>query len=379
MAATPQIDPDRQARAKEYAARQRLLYLVSLGLSSLFVGLALLVNPGRWFSAALPAASPYLAVVAYFAALLLVYELIGLPLGYYQGLILPRRYGLSRQTAGGWLRDQLKSTALVLVFGAAVVLLVYWLLVVAPTTWWLWAALALLLFTVVLANLSPILLVPLFYKLRPLADEELAARLRRLAESAGARVGGVFVMDLSSRTTAANAALMGLGNTRRIVLGDTLLDRYTADEIETVLAHELGHHVHGDIVKGIVVQTTITLLSFWLADWALRWGADRLGFNALSDPAGLPLLGLVFGLVGLLAMPLTNAFTRWMENEADQYALERTGKPEAFIAAMTRLANQNLADIDPPRWVEVLLYDHPAIGRRLARAEGYWRQRGEEG
>ncbi|MCL4464613.1 MAG: M48 family metallopeptidase [Chloroflexi bacterium] len=367
----PKIDRERQRTAKAYAGRQRRLYLLSLVLSALVVVLAVAINPFRWLEPAPRAGWPYLGVSVYFVLLMLFYQLVTLPLSYYSGHVLPTRYGLSVQSAAGWFGDLLKSTALGLVFGLVLVDVIYFLLANAPATWWLWAAGAVLLFTVVLANLSPILILPLFYKLRPLEDEDLVRRLTALAQRAGTKVRGVYTMDMSSRTTAANAALMGLGNTRRIVLGDTLLREYSPEEIESILAHELGHHVHRDIPKGIVVQTAVIVLSFWLADLALRWGVGQLALGGVADPAGLPLFGLVVGGIGFVAMPLTNGFTRWLETQADRYAIEATGSPSAFAAAMTRLANQNLADVDPPRWVEVLLYDHPAIGRRLALAAQY--------
>jgi STE24 endopeptidase len=174
---------------------------------------------------------------------------------------------------------------------------------------------------------------------------------------------------MSSKTVQANAAVVGLGNTRRIILGDTLLDHFSRDEIETVLAHELGHHVHNDMGKGILVQSVLTLGGLWLAGLALRWGVGAFGLDGVADVAGLPWLALVLGVFGLVTMPLSNAYSRWRERLADRYALETTRKPEAFASAMTRLANQNLAEADPDRWVEVLLYSHPAISRRVAMAE----------
>jgi STE24 endopeptidase len=165
--------------------------------------------------------------------------------------------------------------------------------------------------------------------------------------------------------------IVGLGNTRRIILGDTLLDRFTADEIETVLAHELGHHVHKDMAKGILVQSALTLGGLWLANLALRWGVNAFGFEGVADVAAMPWLALVVGAFGLVTMPLSNAYSRWRERLADRYALETTGKPGAFASAMTRLADQNLADADPERWEEVLLHSHPAISRRVAMAREF--------
>jgi STE24 endopeptidase len=232
-----------------------------------------------------------------------------------------------------------------------------------------------LLLTVILANLGPVLLMPIFYKFTPLGEEhaELAQRLLRLAEQAHTHVSGVFQFDMSRRTKAANAALTGLGNTRRIILGDTLLEEFTPDEIETVLAHELGHHVHKDIPVGILLNALTTLAGFYLAGVGLRWGASAFGANGPSDIAAFPVFLVMMGLYGLVTMPLGNAFSRWRERRADEYALQSTHKPEAFASAMARLANQNLADANPEPWVEFLLHSHPALSKRIAMAKRFTR------
>jgi STE24 endopeptidase len=179
----------------------------------------------------------------------------------------------------------------------------------------------------------------------------------------------VFKYDMSKRTKSANAALTGIGNTRRIVLGDTLINEFTADEIETVLAHELGHHVHRDIPLFIAFGTLSTTLSLYLASLALTWAIGFFGFTSTSDIAALPALGLILGLYGLITMPLDNAISRWREGMADDYALQSTNKHEAFASAFTRLANQNLGEIDPEKWVVFLFYSHPPLGERIAKAK----------
>jgi STE24 endopeptidase len=314
---------------------------------------------------------PLLVVALYAAVFGGIYMLLDAPLGYYGGFVLPHRYGLATQSFRSWLWDRVKGTAIGGVLGLILLEVMYALLRASPNWWWLWTALVMLLFTVVLSNLAPVLIFPLFYKFTPLEDEGLVARLTRLAEGAGTRVRGVFRFDMSSKTAQANAALTGLGNTRRIILGDTLLDHFTPDEIETVLAHELGHHVHGDMGKGILVQSALTLGGLWLASLALEWGVTAFGFESIADVAAMPWLALVLGAFGLVTMPLSNAYSRWRERLADRYALETTRDPQAFASAMTRLANQNLADADPEPWVEVLLHSHPAISRRVAMAESF--------
>ena len=174
---------------------------------------------------------------------------------------------------------------------------------------------------------------------------------------------------MSRRTKSANAALTGLGNTRRIILGDTLLNEFTDDEIETVMAHELGHQVNHDIPIGIVVESLLTLVGLFLASIVLHWGVAAFGFTGPDDIAAFPVFLISMGLYGLITMPLTNAFSRWREKRADAYALEAARNPQAFASAMTRLANQNLADADPEAWVEFLLYSHPALSKRIAMAQ----------
>lgn len=371
--ATPGLDADRQRQAKEYALQRRYLFGAELAVGGLYLLAAIVTG----FSARLAgwasslSGSPWLVVALYTAMFFLIYTALIFPLNLLGGFIWPHRYGLSRQTLRAWLWDQLKGLLLGLAFGLLLIEVLYAFLRADPTWWWLWTSLVYLLFTVVLSNLAPLIILPLFFKLKPLEDAELARRLTTLAERAGARVRGVYTMDMSSKTTQANAALMGLGNTRRIVLGDTMLQDYTPDEIETVLAHELGHHVHGDIGKGIALETLSTLVGLWLAGLLMAWLVTRLGLRGIADPAAMPVLGLVLGLFGLITLPITNGFSRWRESMADDYALRTTGRPEAFANAMIRLANQNLADAEPQRWVEVLLYSHPAISRRVARARSF--------
>ncbi len=367
------LDTSRQEQAKEYARIGRRLFVAELVFGAAYVLLWVVSGLSPWLRDQIYLLTPslWLALPLFAVGFGLPYTILTAPLNYYSGFVLPHRYGQSTQSLGDWLLDQLKGLALSGVLGLIVLLVIYGLLAIAPHTWWLWAALVMLLFSVLLSNLAPVLIFPLFYKYKPLDDAELVTRLTRLAEAAGTRVNGVFAFDMSSKTVAANAALMGLGSTRRIVLGDTLINQFTHDEIETVLAHELGHHVHRDLPLGILVQSGLTLIGFWLADALMRWGVAAFGYAGLADPATLPLLLVALALFGLVTMPLGNAWSRWREVLADRYALETTGKPQAFINAMTRLANQNLADAEPPPWVEFLLHSHPSINKRVALAQRY--------
>jgi STE24 endopeptidase len=365
-----EIDEERQRQAREYARVRRRLMVVDLLLGGAY--LVVWVAAGwhtalrDWVNAITPL--PALRVLIYAAAFGVPYMLLDLPLSYFSGFVLPHRYGQSTQSLGGWVGDQLKGLGLSVALGVPLLEVVYWLLRAAPDIWWIVAGGVMLLFTVVLSALAPVVIAPLFYKFTPLDDEDLAARLTRLAERAGYEVKGVYRFDMSTRTKSANAAVMGLGATRRIVLGDTLLENFTPDEIETILAHELAHLVHKDMPLSIAINSALVLASFYAAHLALNWAVGAFGLEGLADPAGMPIFALVTGVVGLIAMPLGNAFSRWRERMADGYALRTTSKPAAFADAMTRLANQNLGELDPERWVVLLLYSHPPINERIGRA-----------
>lgn len=367
------LDTERQTTAKAYAGIRRRLMVLDLALGAayfiLWIALGWHIALGGWVADL--TASPWLQVALFAVMFGTPYFVLDLPLSYYSGFVLPHRYDQSTQDRKGWVLDQIKGLALSLVLGAVMLEIIYWLLRAAPDLWWLYAAGVVLLFTVVLSILSPVLIAPLFFKFTPLEDDELVARLMKLAERAGTNVKGVYRFDMSTRTKSANAALMGLGSTRRIVLGDTLLDEFSADEIETVLAHELAHHVHHDIPLLTAVNTVLTLVSFFIAHLVLGWVVANTALVSLGDPASLPVFGLVMGAVGLISMPLGNALSRWRERMADDYALAETHMPDAFADAMTRLANQNLGEYDPEPWVVFLLYSHPPIRDRVETARRF--------
>jgi STE24 endopeptidase len=367
------LDPEKQEQAKEYARIRRRLMVGDLALAGVYVIIWLVSGWSielRNYLFSLTT-NEWLVVAGFTLIFGGIYFVIDLPLGYYSGYILPHRYDLSTQTLKGWIVDQVKGVLVGGVLALIVIEIIYFVLRISPNLWWLWAGLILLFFNVILANLAPVLLLPLFYKFVPLEEEhdDLVARLMNLAERAGTHVRGVYKFDMSRRTKAANAAITGLGNTRRIILGDTLINEFTSDEIETVLAHELGHQVHRDIPIGILVESVITLGGLYLAALVLQWGVGVFGFESVADIAALPLFALVIGIYGLVTMPLGNAYSRQRERRADEYALQTTGKGAAYASALTRLANQNLAEADPEPWVETLLYSHPALNKRIAMAE----------
>jgi STE24 endopeptidase len=225
---------------------------------------------------------------------------------------------------------------------------------------------------VVFAQLAPVVLFPIFYKFVPLNDQELRNRLVKLSERAGTRVRGVYEWKLSEKSKKANAALTGLGNTRRIILADTLLQNYSHDEIEAVLAHELGHHVHGHILKSILLQMVVTFAGFWAANEVLRYATYQAHmFDLLSDFANLPLLALVSAALSLILLPAMNAYSRYNERQADRYCWKSVPNVEPFITAMDKLSAQNLSEKSPSRLIEVLFHSHPSVSRRIAAARRF--------
>lgn len=366
------LDPQRQRQAARYARQRRRLMLVELLLGAAYLAGWLVSGAAVALQRALtPLALPWGVTLLLYAALLgLPYALLTFPLRYYSGFTLPHRYGLSTQDLRAWLLDLTKGGALSLIIGAPLLIGLYALMRASPGYWWLWAGGGFTLVSAILTAVTPMLILPLFYKQEPLNESraDLVARLRDLAQAAGAAIEGVYRFDMSRRTRAANAALVGLGGSRRILIGDTLLEGFSDEEIESVIAHELGHHVHGDIPLSILVQSALNLGAFALGALALGWSGRWFGFDPAGDPASLPALGLAFGAAGLLTLPLGNAFSRWREALADDFALQSTHDPQAFAAAMTRLANQNLAEAEPARWVVVLLHSHPPLHDRIRKA-----------
>ena len=358
------------ADADRYHRLQLVLSLLGLGLSIAYLLALIFTDAGHGLARAAARVTTarwgQVALVA--LALGAGQGVLSLPLKLIRGFWLPRRFGLLHQPLGGWLADQLKAALIGGALGLAAVEIVYTLLALT-SFWWIVAAAIFIAAQIAMAALVPIWIVPLFYRLTPLADSGLRDRLLALARRAGVAAIGVFVADQSRKSRTANAAVVGLGRTRRIILFDTLLAEFRPEEIESVLAHELGHHAHGDMRRGLLVNSVLTIVTLWLAGLGLDLGVALLGLSGPADPAGLPWLALAVMALGLVQLPLANGFSRWIERQADDFALATTGNARAFIGAMERLGGLNLAERRPNRLKEIFLYSHPALERRIARAE----------
>ena len=341
---------------KHYARRRYLLFLAHLAVGVAFLAAMIDSGSSAFADRAREIAGPnaFLGTVFfYFAGFSLAYLLVSLPLSFYGGYVLEHQFGLSTQTLGRWAKRRLKKWLLSFVIAAPLVLAFYWMLRQWPRTWWLPASLVWILFTYVLTKFAPRILIPIFYKLEPIADEELASKLRDLAATAGIRLRGAFRIDLSRETKKANAAVVGLGSTRRVVLGDTLLAKFTHDEIIAVFAHELGHVVHRHVIKGLVLAGALCVASLYAV-------ASRV-----ANPETLPILVAVLAGIQLLVMPFEKWYSRRRELQSDEYALRSTGAREPFISAMKKLGAMNLADVRPNKLAEIFLFSHPPIWKRI--------------
>ena len=365
----------RYHRLKRQASVVSLVWTLVLLGGLLWTGASLSLRNVAECAASIPGGSEgwraSLTVVLYVALLSALAEAGSLPLAVYSDFLLERRYGLSNETLRGWLIDQAKSFGLGLLLGCGGAAILYALIRYSPEHWWLPAGAVFALIIVGIANVAPVVLLPLFYRVKPLDRESLRTRLIALAERADARVLGAYEWGLSDKTKKANAALAGIGATRRILVSDTMLAEYSDEEIEVVLAHEIAHHVHGDIWKGILFQCVLILAGFYLGARVLNWMAAAFELRSVADIAGLPLLLLAAGGVSLVMLPLAHALSREFERNADRFALSLTRNPGAFISAMRRLAAQNLAEERPSPLVQWLFHSHPPVHERIAVAQAF--------
>ncbi len=360
------------AKVRDPKRYERTKLLLGFVAPSIFVILACLVLVTGFSATIRDAISDLndniiLGAVVYAVVGSIVIEIITLPFDFYGGHVVERRYALTKRTVPGWLLDWLKSLGVQTALLAAFIAIVYAVLYFDPTWWWLWASMLLTILSVVMAAIVPVVLLPIFFKFEPLPDGDLKERLVRLSERLGTQVQGAYIWKLGERTVKANAALTGWGKTRRIIISDTLIESHEPDEIEVIIAHELGHHVNGDIWRGVAAQTVLIFVSMYAINVALNAWSSSFGINgALHDYANLPLLALIIMVVGFIALPLANTYSRRRETAADNFAIETTDMRDEFISAMEKLGLVNLSDANPHPLIETMFHSHPSINRRIA-------------
>ena len=367
------MDEYRKKLAKKY---ERIKLTVSVTESIIsFILLLLFVSLGYSKKLELLAysktANPYVALLIYVTILGIVSAILSLPVDYFFGFRLEHRFGLSNLTFSNWIKEALKSVAVGIAFGLPVLLLFYLILLNFQQLWWLWFSCVILIYSVILAQIAPVLIFPIFYKFKPIENESLKKRILELCEKVGFKVKGVYSFDMSKTTKKANAAFTGLGRTKRIILSDTLLSGFTEDEILTVFAHELGHYKKGHIKKNILISVFSTVIGLFIISKIYSILLLKFGFSQPWEIGALPLLAIISSVFGFIAKPFTSFISRKFEFEADRFALSITGNSAAFKTMMEKLAFQNLADEEPNRFVEFWFHSHPSIKRRILAAERY--------
>jgi STE24 endopeptidase len=368
---TLSASPQSKALAKRYARVKITLGITGTVLYILLLVFLVVTGATSRIEAAVRGISQndYIALLLFVAVIGLLGTVLSAPLKYYSGFYLEHKYHLTTQRFRAWVWEGVKGMLVGLSIGVPLLLAFYYCLRSFGGSWWLAVGTLLFLLSVVLARLAPILIFPLFYKFRPLEEGALKEAILHLCREAGMSVKGVFVFDLSKNTKKANAAFAGIGKSRRIILGDTLIANFTDEEIETVVAHELGHFRLKHIWVMLAIGAVNSFLGLFVTAELYRVSLSWFGFTGIDQLAALPLLSLWLGAYSLVTGPLSNMLSRAHERAADRYAARTSGKSEAFANALRKLAAINLADTSPHPLVEFLFHSHPSIEKRIAAVE----------
>ena len=350
-----------------------------LGLLELAVGAAILLGwtllggldtLNRALHAGLGAGmTQQLALIACFA---LIGGLIDLPFTLYQTFVIEQRFGFNKMTLKLWLVDLLKSTVLGAAIGLPIAALILWLMGAAGSYWWLWAWAVWMGVNLLLLVVYPSFIAPLFNKFKPLEDDALKARVTALMQRCGFAAKGLFVMDGSKRSAHANAYFTGFGASKRVVFYDTLLAKLSADEVDAVLAHELGHFKHKHIIKRIAGMFALSLAGFALLGWMSTqvWFYTGLGvrpnLSGPNDALALLLFLMVVPLFSFFISPLLALLSRRHEFEADAYAMQQTSGRD-LSTALLKLYEDNASTLTPDPLYVRFYYSHPPAAERLAR------------
>ena len=367
---------ERLQEAIKYQKAKNIHYFADQGYTILFLVLFLFLGISAFLRRQIEKITEkrFWVVAFYTLMFLTIAFIVGFPSSYY-GFSLEHKFELSNQTFFQWFGEELLSLFVIASIALIAVEGIYLALKKAPRTWWVYVSVVFIGFTIALVNLAPILILPLFNVYTPLPEGELRDRLVNLSHKANVEVDDIFTMDMSKQTRKANAMFTGLGNTKRIVLGDNLVDEFTTDEIEVVIAHEMGHNLLHHIWWGILFSSILVGIGFFIIHLTgpgiITRFRKRLKIENMADVAGLPLIFLIFTIYGIITMPIGPAFSRHIERQADKFALDMTHNKEAFISAMNELAYMNLADPNPSPIIEFLLYDHPPISKRIKFAQEY--------
>ena len=366
------MTPEQLAENKRYNREDLTCDLIDKAIDIGFLALAafIIARPlDQWLLDQWGLDNMWLRLAAMYLIVTLVHYVVSFPLSFYSGHRLEHKYGLSKQSLVQWLWRYLKSVSLTLVFGLVLTEGLFVVIALTGSYWWLAAAGTFFLVSVVLGQLAPVLILPLFYRVERFEDEVLGQRLERLAEGTGLSIEGIYRMALSEETVKANAMLAGLGSTRRVIMGDTLLDKFTEEEIEVVFAHEVGHHVHQHIRSLLLLGALFSVCGFLTCHLCVGIWLGNFHWSSEPPVFVLPMLTFVTTLFFLLTAPLQNAVSRHFKRQSDTYALQRTGNSTAYRSAFSKLARINKDDPEPHPLEVFWFHSHPPISERLAMAD----------
>jgi len=356
-------------RAKSYSKQKHRLGILYIFITPLI--LTLLTATGlsvriRYLTSSLTS-NEYLNLLVFSIIIAAIYYILTLPLNYYSTFLLEKKFLLSNQTFKDWVVRHIKYLLVVSGVGLPFVLSLYIPLKYSPYYWWFFTWCIWFFLNIILTKIFPLAIVPIFYKYSPIENLSLKDRLIEIAKRAGFNPKGVYQIDISRDTKKANAALLGLGRQKRIVLCDTLLNNFKEEEIISVVAHELGHHRKQHTIKLILFEGLLSIFTFFMTYQILVFflGLSSYAFESLVT------IYLIMSIIGIFLLPIQNAFSRRLEREADRFALMTTQDKRSFVSMMRRLAEQNLSDVNPGRFYEIMLYTHPPISRRINFAESF--------
>jgi len=360
-------------KAKAYSREKHRLAIIGLIFSPFMLSLFIILGfpPYIRYISSLVSSNDYINLLAFFSLMSLAYYIVRAPMAYYSDFALEHKFSLSNQAFKDWVKKEAKKGIVSFIISTPLIFSLYTFIRYWPLCWWLLAAILWFFTSILLAKFAPVFIVPLFYKYSPIKNKTLKDKLLKLASGAGFRVKDVYEINISRDTKKANAALMGIGKQKRIVLCDTLLENFNEDEIESVMGHELGHHKLRHLMKLISSEGILTFVTFFITNMLFLRLHAAAGYTRLSDFESLVLIYAIMCVLGIFTLPLQNAFSRKLEKEADLFTLETAGDNQAFISTMKKLAEQNLADTCPGKFYEIMLYTHPPISRRISFAESF--------
>jgi len=358
-------------KSETYNKIKKRVNIVGYILNGGIITLLAFSNLSRQIAKQTFASNDYIWFLKFIIAITVIFSLLEFPMNFYSEYILEKRFNLSNQTLVSWAWEKLKSLFLAAVIGIPIALIFYLFIKTTNEQWWIYFSIFLIFFSVILSKLAPIIIFPLFYKFTEITEGEIYDKIIALTKGHDISIKGIYSFNMSKDTKKANAAFTGLGKSKRIILSDTLIEKFSPEEIAVVFAHELGHYHHKHILKNLFIGSGSIVVAFFLCNIFYIKSLTYFNYNEVWEIAALPLLLFYITLFNLLTMPITNIISRFFERQADKYAVDLTHNKEAFISSMEKLSEQNLADENPGRTYEFLFYSHPSIPKRIDFAKNY--------